>query len=202
MKRLLWVLALAALAAPVGLRAGAEPEKKRKGPLAGLPSKRGAHLGKIEALGDNEWLDLGAPAADPKWGKARGRSWSSNMPYAPDLRGGFVFGEGVHAYVKPDGRYMNDLWFYDANAHRWVCLYPGIEVKTIARRIKEKELTLNEHGLLVEKDGQPLPPLLIHAYGYLGYDPDRRQFAFFGSQFGNYFTTGKGAVFEEANRLS
>ena len=96
---------------------------------------------------------------------------------------------------------MNDLWFYDVNAHRWVCLYPGIEVKTIAQRIKDKELTLNDDGLLVDNDGQPLPPLLIHAYGYLGYDPDRRKFAFFGSQFGNYFTTGKGGVFEEANKL-
>jgi hypothetical protein len=46
-----------------------------------------------------------------------------------------------------------------------------------------------------------LPPLLIHAYGYLGYDPDERKFVHFGSQFGNYFTTGKGGVFEEANRL-
>jgi len=123
------------------------------------------------------------------------------MPSAPDLGGGFVFGEGVHGYVKPGGRYMNDLWFYDARAHRWVCLYPGIDVKKIARRIKDGELTVNADGLLVEKDGQPLPPLLIHAYGYLGYDPGRRQLAFFGSQFGNYFTTGKGAVFEEANRL-
>lgn len=176
-------------------------EEKRQGPLAGMPSKAGPHIEKIKALGDNEWLNLGPPAADPTWGKARGRSWSTNMPYAPDLRGGFVFAEGVHGYVKPDGRYMNDIWFYDANAHRWVCLYPGIDTKTIARRIKDKELTLNDDGLLVEKDGQPLPPLLIHAYGYLGYDPDRRKFAFFGSQFGNYFTTGKGAVFEEANRL-
>ena len=33
---------------------------------------------KIKVLGDNEWLNLGSPAADPKWGKARGRSWSSN----------------------------------------------------------------------------------------------------------------------------
>src|SRR3954465_9452885 len=172
-----------------------------KGPLAGLPSKPGAHVEKIKALGDDEWLNLGTPAADPKWGKARGRSWSSNQPFAPDLRGGFVFAEGVHGYTKPDGRYMNDLWFYDANANRWVCLYPGTEVKTIAKRIKDKELTLDDRGLLVEKDGQPLPPLLIHAYGYLGYDPDRKKFAFFGSQFGNYFTTGKGAVFEEANKL-
>jgi hypothetical protein len=188
------LLLLAVLVAPA-------PADEPKGPLAGLPSKPGAHVEKIKALGDNEWLNLGSPAADPKWGKARGRSWSSNMPFAPDLRGGFVFAEGVHAYTKPDGRYMNDVWFYDANAHRWLCLYPGIEVKAVARRIKDKELTLNADGLLVEKDGQPLPPLLIHAYGYLGYDPDRRKFAFFGSQFGNYFTTGKGAVFEEANGL-
>ena len=172
-----------------------------KGPLAGLPSRPGPHVERIKALGDDEWLDLGAPAADPTWGRARGRSWGSNMPFAPDVRGAFVFGEGVHAYVKPDGRYMNDLWFYDANAHRWVCLYPGIEVKTVARRIKDGELTLNADGLLVEKDGRPMPPLLIHAYGYLGYDPDRRKFATLGGQFGNYFTTGQGGVFEEAHRL-
>jgi hypothetical protein len=174
---------------------------KPKGPLAALPSPPSPHIDRIKTLGDNQWLPLGSPAADPKWGKARGRAWSSNMPAAADVRGAFVFGEGVHAYVKPDGRYMNDVWFYDLNAHRWMCLYPGIEVKTIAQRIKDKELTLDDRGLLVDREGQPLPPLLIHAYGYLGYDPDQRQFAIFGRQFGNYFTTGKGAVFEEANRL-
>ena len=47
----------------------------KKGPLAELPSKPGAHVEKIKALGDNGWLKLGAPAADPKWGKARGSSW-------------------------------------------------------------------------------------------------------------------------------
>ena len=60
------------------------------------------------------------------------------MPAAPNLCGAFVFGEGVHAYVKPNGHYMNDVWFYDINAHRWVCLYPGIEVKTVASKIKDK----------------------------------------------------------------
>ena len=170
-------------------------------PLAKLPSPPGEHVAKIQSLGDNEWLNLGAPAADPQWGRARGRSWSSNMPAAPDLHGAFVFAEGVHGYTKPDGHYMNDVWFYDIHAHRWVCLYPGIEVKTIAERIKSKELTVNEHGLLIDKAGEPLPPLLIHAYGYLGYEPEARKFTFFGSQFGNYFTTGKGGVFEEANRL-
>ena len=174
---------------------------KAAGPLSLLPSGPGPHIAKIKALGDNEWLSLGAPTADPKWGRARGRSWSSNMPAATDLGGGFVFAEGVHGYVKPDGRYMNDVWFYDIQAHRWMCLYPGIEVKTIVKRIQDGELKVDGNGLLVDPDGQPLPPLLIHAYGYLGYDPDERKFTFFGSQFGNYFTTGKGGVFEEANRL-
>lgn len=176
-------------------------DAESKGPLAAMPSKPGPHIEKIRALGDNQWLALGSPAADPKWGKARGRSWSSNMPSAPDLRGAFVFAEGVHGYVKPDGHYMNDLWFYDINAHRWVCLYPGIDTRTIVRRIKDRELTVDDRGLLVDRDGEPLPPLLIHAYGYLGYDPERRKFMTFGGQFGNYFTTGKGGVFEEANRL-
>src|SRR5262249_45199873 len=123
------------------------------------------------------------------------------QPAAPNLRGGFVFAEGVHAYVKPDGHYMNDVWFYDINAHRWVCLYPGINVKTIVQRIKDKELVVDDNGLMVDKEGQPLPPLLIHAYGSLGYEPNEKKFVFFGSQFGNYFTTGKKGVFEEANQL-
>jgi hypothetical protein len=196
-----YVLAFSALAALGTLVAAGQENRRRPGPLAGLPSKAGPHVEKIKALGDNQWLSLGPPAADPKWGTARGRSWSSNMPFAPDVQGAFVFGEGVHAYVKPDGRYMNDLWFYDVNAHQWRCLYPGIEVQTLAQQIKDQQWTLDDDGLLVDREGQPLPPLLIHAYGYLGYDPDRRKFAFFGSQFGNYFTTGKGGVFEEAHAL-
>ncbi len=195
---------LAALGALAGLPAPgpAADEAPKKGPLAGPPSPPGPHVAKIKALGDDEWLHLGRPAADPRWGRACGRSWGSNQPAAPDLRGAFVFGEGVHAYVKSDGHYMNDLWFYDVNAHRWVCLYPGIEVKTVAQRIKDGALTLDRKGLLVGRDGQPLPPLLIHAYGNLGYDPDRKQFATLGGQFANYFTTDdERGVFREANRL-
>ena len=180
------------------------PGQLAKGPLAALPSQPGPHIEKIKALGDNEWLSLGVPEADPKWGRARGRSWSSNMPAAADLGGGFVFAEGVHAYVKPDGRYMNDLWFYDANANRWICLYPGIDVKKIAQRIKDEEYTVDDDGVLranTTKAHDSLPPLLIHAYGYLGYDPDKREFVTFGGQFENYFTTGEGGVFAEANKL-
>jgi len=59
----------------------------KKGPLAELPTKPGAHVEKIKALGDNEWLNLGAPAADPKWGKARGSSWGAKaLILAPDKR--------------------------------------------------------------------------------------------------------------------
>jgi hypothetical protein len=170
-------------------------------PLAGLPSEPGPHVAKIKALGDNEWLNLGTPAADPKWGEARGRSWSSNMPAAPNLRGAFVFAEGVHGYVKPDGHYMNDVWFYDINAHRWVCLYPGVEVQSITQKIQDGQLAVDANGLLVDKTGEPLPPLLIHAYGNLAYEPERKKFTFFGSQFGNYFTTGERGVFYEANKL-
>ena len=51
-------------------------------------------------------------------GKGRGRSWSSRMAYAPDLRAGFLFGEGVHAWWNKDNdRYMDDLFAYDIMAH-------------------------------------------------------------------------------------
>src|SRR6516162_2312797 len=80
----------------------ADEKSQVKGPLFGLPSKPGRHIEKITSLGDNSWLELGSPAADPKWGKARGRSWACKIPLAPELRGAFLFGEGVHGYVKPD----------------------------------------------------------------------------------------------------
>lgn len=78
--------------------------QEKKGPLADLPSQPSAHIEKIKAMGDNQWLELGAPAADSKWGKARGSSWGAKaMILAPDKRGAFLFGEGVHGYVKPMG---------------------------------------------------------------------------------------------------
>jgi hypothetical protein len=87
-----------------GLSVGAgEPRDsavKRQGPLAGLPSRPGPHIDKIKALGDNAWLELGAPAADPKWGTGRGRSWGCKMPYAPVLQGAFLAGQGIHGFIK------------------------------------------------------------------------------------------------------
>lgn len=165
----------------VSLTASAQ-DKVKKGPLAARSSKPGAHVEKIKALGDNQWLNLGAPAADPKWGKARGRSWGAKaLTIAPDRRGAFLFGEGVHAYVKPDGHVMDDLWFYDINAHRWICLYPGTNTKTFTQSVKDKELLIDGNGLLRDKDEQAIPVhVLIHAWGYLAYDPDQKKFAFLG----------------------
>ena len=141
-------------------------------PLAGLPGKPGAHIEKIQALADGEWLHLGAPAADPQWGRARGRSWACRMPFAPELRGAFLFGEGVHGYVKPDGHIMDDLWFYDVKGHRWICCHPGSEVATL-------ELKVNADGFEVNAAGEPTPiALMTHAYEGLSYDADARRVMF------------------------
>src|SRR5439155_3546632 len=137
---------------------------------AALPSEPGPHVAKIKDLGDDSWLDLGSPKADPKWGKARGRSWSSRMPYAPDLRGAFLFGEGVHGYTKPDGHYLDDLWFYDLDGHRWVCCYPGADVKKIA-------LTVDDEGFEATKDGERIPVAsMVHGYEMVTYDTERKRF--------------------------
>ena len=169
----------------------------KKGPLAELPSKPGAHIEKIKALGDNQWLHLGVPAPDPKWGKARGSSWGAKaLILAPDLRGAFLFGEGVHAYVKPDGHSMDDLWFYDINKHAWTCLYPGMNTKTLTQRVKDKELIIDENRQLIDNEKQPIPlHTLCHAWGYLTDDSDRKKFAFLswntGDQIPRYFLGGE-----------
>ena len=179
-----------------------------KGPLAGLPTTPGAHVEKIKSLGDNEWLELGVPAADPKWGKARGSSWGAKaMICAPDKRGAFLFGEGVHAYVKADGHIMDDLWFYDLNSHAWTCLYPGMNTKTFNQRVKDKQLLLDVNGQLIDHDKQPIPlHTLVHAWGYLTYDSDRKKFAFLswnglGNQIPRYFLGGEKLMDEGLKQL-
>lgn len=152
-------------------RGVAEPPSNAsaQGPLAGLPSKAGSHIDRIKALGDRSWLELGPPAADPKWGRARGRSWTSEMPLAPELRGAFLYGEGVHGYSKPDGHYMDDLWFYDINAHRWICCHPGAPTKTL-------QLKLNAHGFETLPNGDLVPVAQqVHGYEMNTYDTDHRQ---------------------------
>src|SRR5262245_56612408 len=133
----------------------AQLKQEPKGPLAGLPSKPGSTIDKIKALGDNEWLELGSPAPDPQWGKARGRSWSSKMSYAADLQGAFLVGPGVHGYIKPDGHF-DDVFFYDLNAHRWIRVFPGIQTRTLVEDIKKGKFKVNDDGQLVDQGGQPL----------------------------------------------
>jgi hypothetical protein len=155
--------------------AAADPQTAKfdaKSPLAGLPSVPGAHIDKIKALGDNQWLHLGAPAPDPKWGKASGRSWCPHMPYAPELKAAFYAGGGRHEFIKPNGLDESDLWAYDVQAHRWMCLFPGADPKALT-------LKLDANGFEVDADGQPVPlAQLCHAYEQDVYDTDRRKFMF------------------------
>jgi hypothetical protein len=155
--------------ATVGDRAAA----RSKPPPGGLPSAPGKHIDKVKALADNTWLNLGSPAADPKWGKGRGRSWSARMAYAPDLRAAFLCGEGVHVWWnRQNHRYMDDLFVYDVMAHRWICAYPGTEVTTV-------RLKLDANGFEVDDNGRPVPVAqLTHGYEQLTYDTDLKRLMF------------------------
>ncbi len=141
----------------------------KQGPLAALPSKQGPHVEKIKSMKDDSWLELGPPAADPKWGRARGRSWTSEMPLAAELRGAFLQGEGQHGYTKPNGHYMDDLWFYDINAHRWICCYGGAPTKTL-------RLTLNTDGFEATPSGDLIPVAQqVHGYEMNSYDTEEKR---------------------------
>ncbi len=165
-------LALAVWVPDAALGAGEEPAApKRQGPLAALPSPPGPHVQKLQTLGDGAWLVLGTPKADPKSGRARGRSWSAEMAFAPDLRGAFLFGEGVHGWWnQATGRYMDDLWLYDLNAHGWICVHPGTDVKRY-------NMTINADGFEATPDGRPVPvATMVHGYEMVTYDTHRRRF--------------------------
>ena len=62
-----------------------------------------------------------------------------------------LVGQGVHGYIRPDGRY-DDIFFYDLNAHRWICIYPGIDTKTFVEDIKKGEFKLNDDGQFADKN--------------------------------------------------
>ena len=67
---------------------------------------------------------------------------------------------------------MDDLWFYDLNAHRWVCCYPGYDTKN------PPEHVVNADGFEATKDGEPIPIVAaVHEYGMSTYDPDAGKFA-------------------------
>jgi len=147
---------------------------ERKGPLAGLPSAPGPHIEKIKAMGDNTWLELGSPTPDPKWGDGIGRSYSYRMAYVEDMRGAFLYGDGVHGgtTMRNGKKYYNDaLFLYDINGHRWVCAYPGFEIGTYSSTV-----TVDKDGFEATKDG-PLPiAAAVHGYGNLTYDPVNKMF--------------------------
>jgi hypothetical protein len=145
-----------------------------KGPLADRPSPPGPQLAKVAALGDNAWLNLGRPAPDPKYGAAQGRSWSRKMAFAPDLRGAFLYGEGVHGGSSTRGGkrfYNDDLYFYDVNAHAWVCCHPGTP-------LEKPGLTYDKKiGCERDKNGNIIPVAVsVHAYWTPDYDTDRKMF--------------------------
>ncbi|PCJ57661.1 MAG: hypothetical protein COA79_15560 [Planctomycetota bacterium] len=140
-----------------------------------LPTKPGPHIKKIKAMGNNTWLNIGQAKADPKWGTARGRGYSTKMAYSGNLEAAFFCGTGVHgarvtSVDKTSQHHMDDLWAYDVNNHEWVCLYPGANVKTL-------DLKLNEHGFEVTKEEESQPvAYLSHAYNQVTFIPDTNQY--------------------------
>lgn len=164
------LLVLAVLASfSVNTRSHAAKPAARNNPLASLPSASGEHIARIQALAAGQWLELDTPAEDPKWGAARGRAWGPRMAYAADLGGAFYCGTGVHGFVKPDGHYMDDLWFFDIRGNRWICLYPGAS--------KQTQLKLDKHGFEVLPSGEHNPvSYLSHAYYNITYDDTARKF--------------------------
>ncbi|MEX2455481.1 MAG: hypothetical protein WD470_12300 [Rhodospirillaceae bacterium] len=137
-----------------------------------MPSSEGPHIASIRALGAGEWLNLGQPSPDPDWGRARGRSWTAGMPFAPTLGGAFLFGEGVHGWLDArTGRYMDGLWLYDVNGHRWVNLHPGTDTRN------PPALIVNDDGFEALPDGSPVPiATMVHGYEMTAWDPVRQLF--------------------------
>jgi hypothetical protein len=174
------------------------------GPLSGLPSDPGDHIPALEALGADEWLELGPPAADPEYGVARGRSWGGRaLIPVPELRGAFFMGEGVHAFVKPDGRIMDDIFFYDINGHRWIAVYPGTDTLTFNDKVTSGELSIDENAQVVDGAGNPVPiHTLIHAWDFLTYDTTALRFAFLGNDgIGRYYLGGIETIEEGITEL-
>lgn len=141
-------------------------------PLAAMPSAPGPHLDKIKAMDNDSWLDLGKPAPDPRWGMGYGRSYQPNLSWAPDLKCAFILGTGVHGatHKYPDGvtRWENDVWAYDLWGHRWICLYPGIDVSNGTYKVDARGGATTEDGR-GSLEGS-------HAYQHSCYDPISKRF--------------------------
>ncbi|MEZ0313170.1 MAG: hypothetical protein ACAI38_15455 [Myxococcota bacterium] len=163
------------------------------GPLVGLPSAEGAHIADIRDLGDDAWLELPSPTADPTYGTAPGRSWGGRaFAWAPDLSGAFLYGEGPHGFVYRDTLANDELWFYDVNANRWITVHPGTDTATFSARVAAGELALDDNLQLADATGQQIPVhVLIHAWGFLAYESEARAFTFFADRgLGTYYLPG------------
>lgn len=94
------------------------------------------------------------------------------MAFSEALGGAFLFGEGVHGWSNPaNGRYMDGLWLYDVNAHRWVALYPGTDTRSPPR------LQLTPDGFEGVAPDRPIPiATMVHGYEMTAWDPVRQIF--------------------------
>jgi hypothetical protein len=165
-------------------------EIERQGVFAKLPQPDAGHLAKLEALGDDSWISLGSPGADGKWGSATGRSWSPKMPYAPDLHGGFLYGQANHGAHNEQTRcFGDDLWFYHAPSNRWICVWPGTP-------IDNPKLKINKDGF--DMVGDDLAPIgtMVHAYCAVDYDTDTKQFVHMPQNEKNYKGVLEGPIAE------
>ena len=158
----------------------AAEKSARMGPLASLPTMPGPHIDKIKALADNAWL-----ARYTGRGSQVGQGTRSivgfRLPLCADLNAAFLCGEGIHGwYNKQTNRYMDDLWAYDVNGHRWICLHPGTDIKNIY-------LKMSADGFEVDETGQPIPVAQMgHGFAMVTYDTDRNKFMFMPCPVGNY----------------
>jgi hypothetical protein len=181
-------------------------------PLAGLPSKPGAHIARIKALGDKQWLKLPATAADPKcpsWGgKSYGRTWTPRACYAPELGGAFITGECRHGWKdKKTGYYGDDVWFYDLYANRWINLYPGTHLASFGGKIKDGTVIPDANGALRDRTGSAVPVVSLGGHGgwTAVYDKANRAFGWFGTTVNTPMFNSRGpvqAAYEAAMKAS
>ena len=73
---------------------------------------------------------------------------------------------------KKTGKYMDGLWFYDINQHRWICLFSGTDVKGPIVKINNK-------GNELDKSGNPIPmATMVHGYEMTTYNTHLKKFMF------------------------
>ncbi len=187
---------LACLVLSVGLTPNGAALADASAASAALPSSEGRHIAEIRSLRPGGWLALGRPAPDPEHGRARGRAWTASMPFARSLGGAFLFGEGVHGWRDPaTGRYMDGLWLYDVNAHRWAALHPGTDTR------RPPDLRLNADGFEALADGRPVPiATMVHGYEMTAWDPVRQLFFAMPNHHEYLAALPSVAAFRQANR--